>query len=269
MVIEMISVICVYNNKKIFGDCLLKSLQMQNAKFELIALDNGDGKFISAAQALNYGALQIKADSRYVLFAHQDIDLGSPSWLEETEKMLDALTDVGIAGVAGNNEVEKRIISNIQHGTPPRDSGKRILEPVRAMTLDECCVIIPRSIFKKQCFDETVCDGWHAYAVDYCLSVRALGLGVYVLPVELYHVSEGKLSIAYFKGLKKVLHKHRGMHETIHTTCGSWDDRVPVSIQWLLYIFYGFTDRLIASGLVPEWMQRKKRKRIQAERKKT
>ena len=47
----------------------------------------------------------------------------------------------------------------------------------------------------------------------------------------------------------------------------------PIFFQWLPFImkkkFYGFTDRLIASGLVPEWMQRKKRKRIQAERKKT
>lgn len=268
MVIEMISVICVYNNKKIFGDCLLKSLQMQNAKFELIALDNGDGKFISAAQALNYGAEQIKSTSSYIMFAHQDIDLGSSTWLEETEKMLDALADVGIAGVAGNNEEEKRIISNIRHGIPPRNSGKKIKEITSVMTLDECCVIIPRSIFKKQCFDETVCDGWHAYAVEYCLSVRALGLGVYVLPVELYHVSDGKLSIAYFKGLKKVLRKHRGMHETIHTTCGSWNTRTPVFIQWFMPLFYGFTSRIISSGLIPEWMQRKKRRRIQAERKK-
>jgi len=260
----MISVICVYNKKTIYDDYLAKSLQKQAAPFELIAIDNTDGQFISAAQALNFGALQIKTDSRYVLFAHQDIAFCSPSWLEEMEKLLDALTDVGIAGVAGNNEDERRIISNIQHGTPPRDSGKRILEPVRVMTLDECCVIIPRSIFKKYCFDETVCTGWHAYAVEYCLSLRALGFGVYVLPVELYHVSEGKLSISYFKGLKKVLHKHRGIHETIHTTCGSWDTRIPISIQWLLYLFYGVTGKLISSGFVPEWMQRKKRKRLGA-----
>ena len=265
----MISVICVYNKKMIFDDNLAKSLQTQTAQFELIALDNGDGKFISAAQALNYGALQIQADCKYIMFAHQDFSFCSPSSLEKTEKMLDALTDAGIAGVAGNNEVERRIISNIQHGTPPRDSGKRILEPVWAMTLDECCVIIPRGIFKKYCFDETICGGWHAYAVEYCLSVRAMGLGVYVLPVEAFHLSEGKLSIAYFKGLKKVLQKHRDMHKTIHTTCGSWDTRIPVSIQWLLYLFYGFTGKFISSGLIPEWLQRKKRKRIQAERKKT
>jgi hypothetical protein len=263
----VISVVCVYNKKKIFDDYLGKSLQRQTVQFELIALDNSDGKFTSAAQALNYGAQQIKAGSRYILFAHQDIDLSSPVWLEETEKLLDGLPDVGAAGVAGNNEDEKKIISNIQHGIPPHDTGKKIREPVRVMTLDECCLIVPRSVFKNYCFDETTCSGWHAYAVDYCLSLGIQGFGVYVLPVTLYHISEGKLSIDYFRGLKKVLRKHRCRYGSIHTTCGSWETGTPVSIQWLLTIFYGCSRKLLSSGLVPEWMQQKKRKRLEREAK--
>jgi hypothetical protein len=258
----MFSIVCVYNNKDVFSRYLLKSLKAQTAEFELVALDNSAGAFSSTAQALNHGARQIQASSKYIMFAHQDFSFCSPSSLEKTEKMLDALTDVGIAGVAGNNEDEKRIISNIQHGTPPRTSGKSILQPLRVMTLDECCVFIPRSVFNNYCFDETVCDGWHAYAVDYCLNVSSRGLGVYVLPVEAYHVSEGMLSFAYFKGLKKVLQKYHARHETIHTTCGSWNTGTPVSIHWLLYRFYSFTGKLLSSGLIPEWVQRKKRKRL-------
>ena len=260
----MISIVCVYNNKKAFDKYLLKSLQAQSAKFELIALDNSGGAFSSAAQALNNGARQIQADSRYIMFVHQDIDLLSASWLEETEKLLDSLPGLGIAGVAGKSEKKQPLISNILQGAPPRHEGMRINKPVGVMTLDECCVIIPRSIFDTYPFDEETCDDWHLYIVEYCLRILTLGLGVYVLPVELHHVSTGIRNYAYFKALKKVLRKHRDVYSKVHTTCGSWNARAPMLIQWVMPIFYSITGKLIACGLVPEWMQWKKRRRLRA-----
>lgn len=40
-------------------------------------------------------------------------------------------------------------------------------------------------------FDEAVCDGWHLYAVDYCLSVAELGFGIYAIPKSVHHLSKG------------------------------------------------------------------------------
>ncbi len=264
----MIAIVCIYNNKKMLDETLLKSLQGQTARFELIALDNSDSRFASAAQALNYGARQIKADSNYIMFAHQDINICSASWLEDVEKMLDALPNLGVAGVAGNSEKENRLITNITHGTPPRNDGYELHQPVSAMTVDECCAIIPADVFKRHRFNEEVCDDWHLYVVEYCLRVKATGLDVYVLPAELHHLSMGSLNAGYFKTLKKVLQEYRTAYPKIYTSCGSWDARTPVAQQRVQRvaekIFYGFTGRLIASGLVPEWLQRKKKRRLQA-----
>ncbi len=71
--------------------------------YELIALDNSDRLFRSASIALNYGGS--KAKGRYLLFAHQDIVLSDERFLEKAERLLDSLPEVGIAGVAGVNEM--------------------------------------------------------------------------------------------------------------------------------------------------------------------
>lgn len=263
----MITIVCVYNNKKIFSDYLLKSLQIQSAQFDLIALDNGTGAFSSAAEALNHGARSIHADSAYIMFAHQDISFSSTSWLADVELMLNALPNLGVAGVAGNSAEEKKLISNIRHGRPPRNAGRKIEKPTSVMTVDECCAIIPRQVFEQHQLDEIVCDNWHLYVVEYCLRIQAFGLGVFVLPVILHHESKGSLNASYFKALKKVLARHTNIYRKIYTSCGCWDTATPVVRQWTAYAvkkyFYCFTRWLIASGLVPKWMQRKKRRRLQ------
>ena len=70
--IFMFSIICVYNNKKILDEMLLRSLSTQTKEFELILLDNYQNKFKSATEALNFGGKLAKND--YLMFVHQDID---------------------------------------------------------------------------------------------------------------------------------------------------------------------------------------------------
>ena len=268
MVVEMISVICVYNNKKIFDDYLVESLHKQTLPFELIGLDNTRGGFSSAAQALNCGARQAQPDSPYFMFVHQDVMLTSDDWLQHITGMMQRLPNCAVGGVAGKKEHHEQGISNIIHGPSSSAAAMPIEKPEEVMTVDECLAVIPRSVFEKYQFDETVCDGWHAYMVEYCLRIKSAGLGVYVLPLELYHGSTGSLNAAYFKAIKKVLRKHEDLYDKIYTICGCWDARTPIFFQWLSFImkrkFYGFTGRLIASGLVPAWMQRKKRRRQSA-----
>ncbi len=239
----MISIICAYNSKAILEDFLLKGLKDQTAEYELVLVDNTTGMFPSAAEALNYGAT--KAKGTYLLFAHQDIDLVSKTWLEEAENILDLLTDLGIAGVAGKSESELEIISNIEHGIPPRwvrgTKGRGIIHPERVQTLDECLVIVPRTIFDMAKFDAKSCDGWHLYAVDYCLSIKRLGLKAYVLPMYLYHASAGNsMSDSYFATLERVLKKHKNHCGPIHTSVLNWNPRYPLSINKLSYRIFIF-----------------------------
>ncbi|MBN2106039.1 MAG: glycosyltransferase family 2 protein [Deltaproteobacteria bacterium] len=258
----MISIVCVYNNKTTLADFLQKSLQAQTVKYELITLDNSTGAFHSAAQALNHGALQIQSESTYILFAHQDIDLCSSAFLEETETMLDGLPNLGIAGVAGMTAEEKRVISNIMHGIPPVAAGRKTDKPTRVMTVDECCVIIPRRVFEQHQLDQDVCTGWDLYMAEYCLRMQQAGLDVYVLPSAIYHASRGEqIDVsAYFKTLKKVVRRYRRSYTKIHTTCGRWHTGIPVLLQrgwfYLRCLLFAVINKLVEQGPVPEWLRK-------------
>jgi len=223
----MISVVCVYNNAGILQDYLLKSLKGQTVEFELIKLNNTEGAFKSAAEALNYGGK--KAKGKYIIFVHQDVDLSSNSWLENVEKILDGISNLGIAGVAGESENKMGVMSNIRHGNPPELAGKtQIRIPQKMQTLDECLFIIPTSVFDILQFDEEVCDDWHLYAGDYCLTVKNRGFDVYVIPIYVYHRSPGySMSKSYYVTLRKMIKKHRKHYKRIYTLRGTWSTFYP------------------------------------------
>ncbi|TFB09328.1 family 2 glycosyl transferase [Candidatus Atribacteria bacterium MT.SAG.1] len=227
----MISVVCVYNNKNILENYLLKSLGNQTVNYELINIDNTQGKFKSASEALNYGGRKAKGD--YIMFVHQDVDLSSNTWLKEVEKILDKLSNLGIAGVAGRSENIKGNITNIENGIPKKAAGGiHIKEPTKVQTVDECLTIIPKSVFAKLQFDENACNDWHLYAVDYCLSVQKIGFNSYVIPIFIYHRSPGySISEQYYKTLKKILKKYKNYYAMVYTTMGNYSTRYPLNIQ--------------------------------------
>jgi len=239
----VISVICVYNNKTTLEGYLLKSLRAQSVAFELILVDNINGKFKSASEALNFGARN--ANGKYLMFVHQDINLCSQAWLEDAERLLDTISNLGIAGVAGKRD-SKGVMTVIKHGTPPVYAGKiKITKPIQVQTLDECLLIIPRQLFSQLKFDENACSDWHLHAVDYCLSVAKLRLGIFVVPMFVYHYSRGTATrnplkvvmslgsfpVGYYETLKRLLVKHRNSYSRIYTTCGDWDTSFPLPLQ--------------------------------------
>ena len=152
----MITVVCVFNNEESLKANLLKSLHKQTSTYEQILLDNTKGQFNSASEALNYGGR--KAKGKYIIFVHQDIELGSDLWLDRAEKTLNYLPELGIAGVAGmseqgSNYVERQRGFISDCGTP---WGKPFNKPVPVQTIDECLLIIPKSVFKELPFDEKI-----------------------------------------------------------------------------------------------------------------
>ena len=255
----MISIVCVYNNRKILENYLLKSLKNQTVDYELITLDNTQGKYKSAAEALNYGGK--KANGKYIMFVHQDVDLSSNSLLEEVEKMLDSIQNLGIAGVAGKRDT-KGVMTIVKHDIPPKLGGKVFIQkPTKVQTLDECLVIIPKSVFHNLQFDEKVCDDWHLYVVDYCLSVKNLDFEVYVLPMYIYHrspyipkslfqiiLSMGPLPKGYYQTLDKVLKKHKNHVRQIYTSCGDWRTSYPLILQRIGFLARGGVRLLLRKG---------------------
>jgi len=226
----MISIICVYNDDKTLNDYLVRSINdQQDIDCELILVNNTQGTYTSAAEALNIGGTRAKGD--YLVFAHQDIKLDSSHWLRDAEAIIHSLPNFGVAGVAGKKDGDG-VITNIKHGSPPHFAGRhQIKEPTEVQTLDECLIITPKEVFNRIKFDETTCNDWHLYAVDYCLEVQEKGYRVFVLPFPCYHRSSGSFSAGYFSTLEKLRLKHRLNHKIIYTTMGSWHTAIPASFQ--------------------------------------
>ena len=88
--------------------------------------------------------------------------------------------------------------------------------------------MIPSQVFEKIKFDETTCDNWHLYGVDYSLTASKAGLQTCILPYPVIHLADSKMSESYYKTLNKVLKKHQN-EEIINTTCGLWFTRPPIS----------------------------------------
>jgi len=226
----MFSIICVYSNEVILNKWLLNSLYQQASKYQLILIDNRSGKYDSAAKALNQGGA--KAKGHYVMFVHQDVYLIGRNWLNKAEQFLDDLSNLGAAGVAGMCEEGKtnrdRGRNLIFHG-PSKEVwswGNNITEPTEVQTLDEQLLIVPSEVFARLKFDEETCIGWHLYGADYCLTIKRLGLKVFVIPLPIWHLSMGmRLDTSYFLTLRKMLSKHKNVYDRIYTTTGEWPTR--------------------------------------------
>lgn len=247
----MISIVCIYNNERVLQEDLLDSLESQTAEYELIMLDNTQGDYRSPSEALNRGGA--KAKGRYIMFVHQDVHLCSNSWLDTTERLLDAIPRLGIAGTAGarKSETPRRVetVTNIKQGIPPVNVSPftvPLQKPVKVQTLDESLVIIPSSVFELLHFDEEVCDDWYlAYAIDYSLSVARLGFDVYVIPSLIHHRSIGKYNqerrqvilhgglfpARYYRTLGKLLTKHRNYTKYVYATPGWWNTSYPLTLR--------------------------------------
>ncbi len=154
-------------------------------------------------------------------------------------------------GSLENLEIKGGVITNIKCDIPPKLAGGiQIKNPTKVQTLDECLVIIPRRVFNRFQFDEKICDNWHLYGVDYCLSIKKKGFDIYVIPISMYHRSTGileknywqvvqslgPLSEGYYQTLKKLLKKHKNSYKYIYTTCGSWNTSYPLILQRTWYL---------------------------------
>lgn len=233
------------------NEILLPSVKNQTAEFQLIALDNTKGQFKSAAEALNYGGKQ--ANGKYIMFIHQDVELDCNSWLERVEGILDGISNLGIAGVAGMSE--KGRTNRERRRGYISDSGEiwqwsnAIQKLVEVQTLDECLLIVPKSVFSKLQFDEKTFDGWHCYGADYCLSVKQTSLKPYVIPAFIYHRSLRLNAKSLLRYQKRLYNKHKRNYSKIYTTMGE--------ISWLRLNLRSIIEILLPvyRRLFPSWVE--------------
>jgi hypothetical protein len=245
----MISVVCVYNDIRAFETLLLASLKQQTVKYQLIALENTQHRWTSAASALNRGGRL--ATGRYIMFVHQDIEFGSPTYLEEAERWLDSIPGLGIAGAIGMSENGKTYDERLRGfiSNCGQDWGKPISKPEPVQTIDECVLIIPRAYLTAYPFDETTFDGWHCYGCDYALSVNERGQGAYIIPGYVYHRSMAQNLDKLRTYHRRLFFKHHRHYARIHATTNGltwvsmlYISAIPVLGRWNAKLFPSWTE---------------------------
>lgn len=246
----MISIVCTCNNQTVLENYLLKGLKKQSEEYELIVIEDSKTDFKSAAEALNHGGE--KAKGEYIIFAHQDVLMESTTWLSDLKTQLRGISNLGAAGIAGKSGESPEVVTNVKHGDNPHLAGKTIDKPVKVQTLDECLIIVPKYVFNQRKFDESTCDGWHLYGVDYCLMMDEMGLDVYVLPLPIIHKSSGDpFADEYYRILGKLFKKYKNRYSTIHTTVSDWNTHYPVGLEkrrfWLTNKIYSGAKNRIKS----------------------
>ena len=122
----------------------------------------------------------------YLVFVHQDVYLHSLRALEEAAGRLADDASIGLLGafgIASSGSAVGRIRDRVLLlGEPAR-------EPVDVDSLDELLFIIPRELVLREPLAEAAELAWHAYAVEYGLRVRSLGLRVCAVDIPLTHNS--------------------------------------------------------------------------------
>ena len=214
-----LSLICVYNNEEQYAS-LKKSCAASSRVIEFIGFDNRDGSWKSAAAAYNRG-VEI-ASSSFLLFSHQDIRFTDDSFIDT---FLNEIRDnpnqvIGVAGaVLTNNGHGRDMLSGMYQGSKlQRHHTASRKMPV--MTLDECLFGCSRSVFERISFDDSVCNGWHFYAVDFCLQAQLADIPVCVVPANVLHLSGGNRDASYYLAQEKIKEKYKGRFKSIATTCG-------------------------------------------------
>lgn len=220
----MISIVCAYNNEEILNKALKKTLEQQvGIEYELLAIDSKIYDFKSAAETLNYAG--DKANGEYIIFAHQDIVFENKNDLINLYNLC-RKNKFGIAGVAGcvYENGTFYTISNIHHGKEHKLATTKALgtQPKEVDSLDECLIIVPKNIFQKYKFSN-LGKTWHLYGTDYSLKMKVNGYKVLVLPIDLWHLSEGaSLNPNYFDAIKKLAKQYKDKTGYIYTIFGYW-----------------------------------------------
>jgi hypothetical protein len=217
---------------------------------------------------LNYGSRLANPESEYLVFVHQDFKFLSPDCLSKFIATMKDIPYLGIAGVAGPIQHQKRgAVSSITHTKYGLKAWNQFCtNPTCVFTLDECFVAIPTKIFNRYKFDEVLCDSWHLYTNEYSIRMNYLNYYVYVLPMNAQHVCKWKtLDKTYFSSLSKIVAKYKDCYQVLYTSCGYWKTKESDTERYIRYLIrLGILNTLLTMmrlNLLPDFMRKQLLKR--------
>lgn len=145
----LISVISVYNNDELLNEMIVSLNKQKDVEVERIFIDNKNGKFSSAAKALNYGVDHSTGD--VLVFLHQDIEFLDSYVLKNIYDFV-IKNKEKIVGAAGVKSKETDRTSEIFSAMCEGEEKSRYTTldvSTRAFILDECLIACYRDCFKK------------------------------------------------------------------------------------------------------------------------
>lgn len=244
-----VSIVCCYNNKQMYNEWLLSSLQrQQECEYELIGIDNSNKRFDNCAAALNYGVGC--ATSENIICIHQDFEFTNNHSLASICKIFQSIGEYDVFGAAGavydskagfSKSIalrKRKCISSL--GNLSIDEKIIINFGVDVDTLDECCFCFKKSLWDQHNFSEELCPYWDLYGVEMCLySHYFLNGRVFVVPMNAIHHSDGNLTKNFYISLYRIMKFYRNKVDRIVTTCVSTTTRfAKMKYYWLCTINY-------------------------------
>jgi len=215
----MISVIISSAKKELLAQVSKNISDTIAVKFEIIAFDNSNSEK-GICEIYNQGIKKAQYD--ILCFMHEDIAMITQGWGEIVANIFTKNPDIGLIGVAGNSykpltptggigndNYYRNLIQGYKYSD--KESVREYLNPqnkslVPVVTLDGVWLCTTRQLAQKHLFDESF-TGFHAYDMDFSLSVGREKTVAVTYDVLLEHFSEGNYSEVWLKDIIKLYEK--------------------------------------------------------------
>ncbi len=212
-VIDPVRFLVVSNNEETLGKCFTKGIGILPKNTTIYM--NQDRKSLPAFFNHHIGKLGPDKDV-WLAFCHQDFVLK-----ENLEPILNGLDANSVYGVIGVRASFTTLFGSILQ-TDDTAIGLPLTKPEPVQTLDEMCLIVHSSLFRKGLhFDDRF--KFHFYGADLCLQAYTRGFGVYALQTDCQHKSKdltGDYKSDEFKASKKLFAQKWRHYLPIRTTTG-------------------------------------------------
>ena len=222
-----LTIICCYNDLAMLNAFVIKSLEKQSEKYNLLLIEAAKYGFKSAAEAYN-SVLDNPSKfgfkiSEHLLFMHQDIFLCEDDFLMNINAVLENHPN-DVIGLAGKNN-DGRVYSNLRYkSNNDFITSTQITDITECISLDECCFAMTYSLWKRVRFDEYVCNHWHLYSVEFCYNAKKLlNSKILVVPFYAYHKENDEIGLYtdnhFITSMSRLIVKHRDSSSIIYSPC--------------------------------------------------
>lgn len=187
--------------------------------YELLVLDNGDGRYRSMAVAYNEGAR--RATAPIVCFVHEDVAFKSEAWGLRLAEHLERDPRIGLIGVIGSKiksyqptshtniiEGERYKCGSVNAPWPAQGLPSGAAAAEDAVCVDGLFLALPRRILERIRFDEVLITGFHGYDLDISLQVHLGGARVIAArDIAMDHFSKGNRTRAWYETNRAISRK--------------------------------------------------------------